>query len=278
MPSLPSHECSESHLACSGLRNASRSKGVKDPDNLPFMFCPTGADTAALLVHGFTASPWEMRLLAEHLAKSGIASLAVCLPGHGTTPEDLAGRSWEEWYTAVLDGYKILSSEYRSVYAVGMSTGALLTLVLATQLELSGLVLFSPYLRVRHKLAPQAGWLRWFRPYVHTSDDIDGHYYNRRPVAGVHQINRLIKHVREKLSRVDCPVLAFNSEGDQTIDIDSGRELFEGLASRDKKYERFGPDVPHVLTREENPYREEMFCATRQFIQRQAASDDVPVR
>lgn len=259
--------CTETHPGVQALREASRKQGVMDPDNLPFMLCPHGAKQATLLVHGFTASPWEMRLLAEHFARAGFASLAVRLPGHGTTPKDLASRRWEEWYDSVLTGFELLTREFNSIHVAGMSTGCLLALSLAAHKSVNSLILFSPYLRVLHRLAPYAGWLRWIRPYhVTAGGEEDLHYYNRRPIAGVHQIYRLVKHVRRQLPGIQSPTLAFNAEGDQTIDINSGRELVALLGSTTKQHKLYGPEAPHILTREENPFRKEMFAIASQFI------------
>ncbi|MCK4508492.1 MAG: alpha/beta fold hydrolase [Desulfuromonadales bacterium] len=277
----PPIDCSETHSGCQNLRRDSQSQGVVDQDNLPFMLCPPGAKTAVLLVHGFTATPWEMRPLAEFLAESGIASLAVRLPGHGTSPEDLAGCRWEEWSDAILDGYQILSKDFQAIYGMGMSTGCLLLLTMAQAKQFKGLVLFSPYLRVLHRLAPYAGWLKWIRPYqVKPADaELNECYYNRRPLAGIHQINRLLKTVRSQLPRVVCPVLAFNGEGDQTVDIDSGRQLMDLLGSSFKIYARYGPEVPHVLTQEENPYCGAMFAQATNFVQElEAPGSTVRVR
>lgn len=273
------HECSESNKACRTLRSDSRLLGIVDQDNLPFMLCPPGAETAALLIHGFTATPWEMRSLAEFLADTGIASLAVRLPGHGTTPEDLAGRRWEEWRDSVIIGHQILSKEFKSVFGMGMSTGCLLLLATAATHQFNGLVLFSPYLRVLHKLAPLAGWLRWIRPYheKHNGDKVQGRYYSRRPVAGVHQINRLAQKVRKELPQRHCPVLAFNGEGDETVDLKSSRELMRRMGSKVKIHEIFGPEVPHVLTREDNPRRWSMFAQATQFVHEINALDSTIV-
>ena len=134
-------ESSKEHPACQNLRRNSRKQGVSDQDNLPFMLCPPGAKTAVLLIHGFTATPWEMRPLADFLADAGIASLAVRLPGHGTSPEDLAVRRWEEWRNATIEGYQILSKDFQTVYGMGMSTGCLLLLSIAEVKPLNGLVL-----------------------------------------------------------------------------------------------------------------------------------------
>ncbi len=262
-------DCSETDSDCRTIRHDSRKRGVTDPEDLPFMLCPPGAKTAVLLVHGFTATPWEMRPLAEFLADAGVASIAVRLPGHGTSPEDLADRCWEEWFSAVLCGYQILSKRFQSIYGMGMSTGCLLLLALAKDNPLGGLVLFSPYLRVLHKLAPYARWLKWIRPYhvKSVNEGLNERYYNRRSVAGIHQINRLIQTVRNQLAHIVCPVMAFNGEGDQTVDIDSGRQLVELLGSSVKIHVQQGPDVPHVLTREENPCRWSMFVQATRFVQ-----------
>lgn len=260
---------SDTNHDCQALRQLAQEEGVSEPYDLPFMLLPPGATSAALLIHGFTGTPWEMRLLAEELANAGIASLAIRLPGHGSTPEDLAKKRWQEWYDAVQEGYNILRKDCSSIYGIGMSTGCLLLLMAARTNPMSGLVLFSPYLRVLHWLAPYAGWLKWFRPYQvkPEAENSQKHYYRRRPVAGIHQINRLIKSVRRQLPHITCPVLAFNGEGDQTVDIESGREAIDEMASTIKEYRRYGTDVPHVLTREENPYRAEMFTQTIEFIQ-----------
>jgi carboxylesterase len=262
-------DCSDTHSGCLALRRDSHRLGVADPGNLPFMLCPPGATVAVLLVHGFTATPWEMRPLAEFLAEAGIASLAVRLPGHGTTPEDLAGHRWEEWMSACLEGHKLLSKDFQSIYGMGMSTGCLLLLTMALAKPFNGLVLFSPYLRVLHRLAPYARWLRWLRPYhvKPVEEGLSERYYNRRPLAGIYQINRLLQTVRSQLPQIICPVLAFNGEGDQTVDIDSGRQLVDLLGSPVKIHEQYGPDVPHVLTREENPCRWAMFAQAAHFVQ-----------
>jgi len=245
-----------------------RSEGVYDDGNLPFIRAPQTASTGVLLVHGFTASPWEMRFVAERLHQAGLACLVVRLPGHGTSPEDLARRSWQEWLKAVEDGYRLLAQNYSEVYGVGMSTGCLLLLALALQHELAGAVLFSPYLRIRHRLAPYAGWLRHvlpFREAVIAPDD-QAHYYARRPVAGIDQINRLIRALQPRLAQVTCPVLAINGLGDQTVDAASGRELVDRLGSALRVHQMLGPESPHLLVTPVNPHQEETLRLATEFI------------
>ena len=243
--------------------------GVRNAADLPFFRHPHGAQAAVLLVHGFAATPWEMRPLADDLARRGFACLAVRLPGHATSPQDLAGRRWQEWLASVIDGFDLLAAGFPRVYGAGLSTGSLLLLLLAGARRPAGLALLSPYLRLRHRLAPLAGWLRHLYPYHQRTlaGDDAAHYYPERPLAGVHQINRLLRTLAPQLGAIDVPVLAMHGEGDSTVDIDSGRQLFERLGSQVRVYERFGPEAPHVLTASDNPYREAVLEGVGTFLE-----------
>jgi carboxylesterase len=243
--------------------------GVKSSADLPFFEQPAGANAAVLLVHGFAATPWEMRPLADELNRRGFACLAVRLPGHATTPYDLAGRRWEEWLDTVVCGYDLLAGRFPRIYAAGLSTGTLLLLLMARLRRPAGLVLLSPYLRLRHRLAPLAGWLRHLYPYQQRDliGDDAAHYYLHRPLAGVHQINRLLRALAPRLGEITVPVLAIHGEGDRTIDIDSGRRLVELLGSAVRVYERLGPEAPHVLTSSDNPHREAVFELVGTFLE-----------
>ena len=53
----------------------------------PFFY--PGNETGCLLIHGFTASPQEMRGLGVHLAEQGYSVLGIRLFGHGTQENDM---------------------------------------------------------------------------------------------------------------------------------------------------------------------------------------------
>lgn len=247
-----------------------RRNGVEREENLPFLLPPAEAARAGvLLVHGFTASPWEMRLFGEALAAEGFLALGVRLPGHGTTAEDLAHRRYEEWLAAVERGYQMLTERGLRCYGVGMSTGALLLLALAASQPLRGLVLLSPYQRLRHPLAPATALLRFIKRFQHreVAENLAGYYYDRRPVNGIYQLCRLTRLVRRVLGRVTIPSLVISGAGDRTVEPESARELFHRLASRQKEFHCFGPEVPHILTTPENPRWRETLRLTLDFLQ-----------
>ena len=208
-----------------------------------------------LLVHGFTASPWEMRPLGEILKQAGYPVTAVRLPGHGTTPEDLCQRRFEEWVTATHEAYDILQQETGRVHAIGISTGALVLLALAANQEFRSMILLSPFLAMLHRLAPFTGILRHFRKFQtrELPAHLAGFYYNRRPVNGVYQICRLIRHIRPTLPAITAPTLAINALGDRTVKVDSGYDLFLRLGSECKEYHMFGPQTGHGLATPDHP-------------------------
>lgn len=238
------------------------------PENLPFWFEPkTPVRAAVLLVHGFSATPWEMRAFGKALAESGFLAMGICLPGHGTTPEDLEDRGYEEWVAEVTRGYRILRERHPCVLAAGMSTGALVLLAVAEREPFGGLILFSPFLRLRHRLAPLVGVLRFFKRFQthQLSAPMAKHYYRRRPLKGVYQIYLLINRLRKSLGQITAPVLVFSAEGDRVVDPASAHELFRRLGSNSKWFHQFGPEAPHVLTTWENPFWEETVERSLQF-------------
>jgi len=58
----------------------------------------------ALLIHGFTATTAEVRLLGEYLHARGYTISAPLLPGHGTSPAEMNRCKWQDWTRAVSDG------------------------------------------------------------------------------------------------------------------------------------------------------------------------------
>lgn len=74
-----------------------------------------------LLLHGFSGSPLEMTPLAEALAGAGWEVSVVRLAGHGTSPDDLARVSWEDWVASARHGYRLLRA---CCPRVGLPAGA----------------------------------------------------------------------------------------------------------------------------------------------------------
>lgn len=250
------------------LLRQSRQAGVAE-ENLPFLLEPKQpADAAVLLVHGFTASPWEMREVARSLCQCGLSCLAIRLPGHGTSVEELSRQTLEDWQQAVQDAGRLLRQHYPRIYGIGMSTGGLLLLDLAARETLHGLILLSPYLDLGHWLAPLSGLLRHVIRFQQRQipEPARRYYYSKRPLAGIYQLRRLIRRVRRLLPAIKTPTLVLSAQGDQTINPESARELYQLLGSPAKSFYQYGPDVPHVLSTLSNPRLEDTLARVSGFL------------
>lgn len=234
---------------------------VSHPDNLPFYLSPENSNgKAVLLIHGFSASPREMRPLGTILQRHNYTVYGVRLPGHGTTPQDLANRRAEEWLETVERGYQSLVQMNFNVNVAGLSTGALLSLHLALKQHPEKMILLSPFLQFQHLLAPFAGLLSHLVPYqdkeVSKAERL--FYYQRRPLKGIAQINRLLKQLNGKLESIMTPTLIITSTGDATIAKGTAAKIYQQLASNEKQFHCYGNEVPHVLTTTENPQQQDV--------------------
>ena len=245
--------------------------GVTHPANYPFLLTPEKlSKQAILLIHGFSSSPREMHYLGKYLQQYNFTVAGVRLPGHGTTPEDLATRYAEEWLETVMQGYRQLVYAGYTVSVGGLSTGAVLSLNLALQAEPYKLLLLSPFLKLRHPLANFANWLHYLIPYQHKNIPTEAQpfYYRRRPLKGVAQIIRLCQKLENQLYRIKAPSLILSSSGDATIATGTAQQIYQQLGSTDKVFHLYGATVPHVLTTAENPEQADVLKRCSSFLLR----------
>src|SRR5687767_7503545 len=100
-------------------------------DPSPFEW--VGGQVGVLLIHGFTASPTQLRLVGTDLHQRGLTVSAPLLPGHGTTLADLSKQHWQDWVRHVELALTDLKSRCSAVFVAGISLGSLLTLYLAAE-------------------------------------------------------------------------------------------------------------------------------------------------
>ncbi|RME36948.1 MAG: alpha/beta fold hydrolase, partial [Planctomycetota bacterium] len=98
------------------------------PQARPFLHTGRPEGDAVLLVHGLTASPSEVRPLADALLRRDPALTVCCplLPGHGTTPDDLRRTPASAWSEAIRGEVDRLLRAGHRVHAMGVSLGAVL--------------------------------------------------------------------------------------------------------------------------------------------------------
>ncbi len=206
-----------------------------------------------LLVHGYMAAPLEVRELADYLHRRGVWVYAPRLKGHGTSPEDLALRHYAEWEASVDTGYAILRQQCRRIVVGGFSNGAGLALGLASRIpEIAGVFAISPPMRLQDfsaRFVPAMdAWNRLMKKFrlegarktfVDNHPENPGINYHRNPIAGIHELERLMDHVAGQLDRIKMPALIMQARGDPVVDPAGSRSVFEHLGTTDKVYVLF---------------------------------------
>ncbi len=227
----------------------------------PFLIKGKSGMPGVLLIHGYMSAPAEMKELADFLGRLGFWVYAVRLSGHGTAPEDLAERTYHEWIQSVDTGYGIISSLCRQVVVGGFSAGGGLALEFASRMPvISGVFSVSPPMRLRNplsRLAPgidavnrslrkvKIGGLS--KSYIENHPENPGINYLRNPISGVHQLERLMKSLYEKLPLIQVPALVTQAKGDPVVDPRGSLETLNKIGSVDKSYVTFDFDRHGIL-------------------------------
>jgi len=239
------------------------------PSAEPFLL--PGGKTGVVLIHGFTGSPKEMRLMGEALNQRGLSVLGVRLAGHATQPEDMARTRWWDWLASVEDGIHLLSGVCDRVFYAGLSLGGVLALIAGARLPPKGIITMSaPFTvdgRVRYARA-----FKWFMPWVKkenasSQDESDPHRhveYTAYSSQSLAELYDAIQVMHRSLELIRVPVLLINSQGDLTVPLDHAqkiRALLKNANTDQIILEKSG----HVVT--EDVEREIVFNAAWQFIQ-----------
>jgi esterase/lipase len=235
--------------------------------------------TGILLIHGYMAAPEEVRPLAEFLHERGYTVYAPRLRGHGTSPEDLARRSWEDWLQSVERGYLILANSCNEVVLGGFSAGAGLALLAATNslYRVRAVFAINPAIRLRRKSAKLAPALVLWHKLVDklVKDEAQTHFvpnepenphinYLRNPISGVKELVELMYMVSERAELIKIPTLVIQGSDDPVVHPEGSRELYQKLGSVDKELAMFNCDR-HGIIRGEVSKR--VFSRIEEFLQ-----------
>ena len=242
--------------------------GGVTPEDAPFLLDDPGNDVGILLIHGFTATPWEVKELGDHLFQRNITVWAPLLDGHATSPEDLQETSWQEWNELVGESYEGLGHMVDKVYVGGVSMGSVLSLALAAnaQEKPAGIVAVSTPIYMKEKGAYFASFVESFVEYsaaAPKTNEEKGHYYEKIPTAAVAEMMELIEYAKQSMKNIHEPILIIQSLEDPRVESKSVDFIDREVQSRDKRIFWYSKG-PHVIIRGDD--KEEIFTEIAAFI------------
>jgi carboxylesterase len=205
-----------------------------------------------MLSHGFTATTAEVRLLAQKLHAQGYTVAGPLLPGHGAAPEDLNRTRWQDWLREVEKSYQQLKACCERVFVGGESTGAVLTLYLASQHpEIVGVLAYAPAIKLWMRRVDVVR-LYMAAPFMKSvpKASLDGseHWqgYPVNPLKGAIELLRLQAATRRRLSQICQPVLVVQGRKDTTVHPLVGEIVLRGVGSTIKEH-HWMEDSSHVV-------------------------------
>lgn len=227
----------------------------------PFLVKGTSRTMGVVLIHGYMAAPLEVRELADYLGRRGLWVYAPRLRGHGTSPDDLAVRSYGDWMVSVETGYAIVRNICKQVVVGGFSAGAGMALDLAARVkDIKGVFAVCPPMRLKDfssKFVPAVDvWNRLMervrldgakKEFVENFPENPHINYFRNPVSGVLELERLMESLEKKLPAIDMPALVIQSLGDPVVKPSGSRSAFDRIGSEDKTYILYNFDRHGIL-------------------------------
>ncbi|MHA1167410.1 MAG: alpha/beta hydrolase [Candidatus Hodarchaeales archaeon] len=212
--------------------------------------------TGCLLIHGFTASPTEMKPIGNYLKeKTDHEILAIRLTDHGTSPEEMASTKHADWIDDVCRGFDRLAQNNSKIIVIGFSLGALLSVILCSKRKVTGLLLLCPPFFVQKRLMALAPVLKYFVKSIAKSPETAEFYkkhglisYMEYPLAAVQEFNIITKKAKKVAKEIDVPILGIFSEKDDLVSTERARKFFERNIHANIKELLMLKESKHIIT------------------------------
>lgn len=231
-------------------------------------FYSRGNATGCLLLHGFTATPNEIRPLGRYLGELGYTVLGPRLAHHGSVPDDMRRSRFHDWYLSALDGWHMLNSHCRQVVVAGLSMGGSLALLLASRQPVAGVVAMSAPVHLpadrRLRFLRAYGRVRPFLPKPWWDESQRASRYPVTPTVALHALAGLLQEVQAALPQIAAPALLMHSRTDETVPPDNLQRIYDGLGSEQKEMV-WWEDAEHVMT-EDPDHQQAVFERVAAFV------------
>jgi len=225
---------------------------MRNAELKPFFF--EAGKRAVLLLHGFTGSSSDVRMLGRFLEKQGYTCHAPHYKGHGVPPEHLIETSPDDWWRDVVKGYETLKDAgYDEIAVVGLSLGGVFSLKLSLMQPVKGIVTMCSPMTMRTTDKMFQGVLKYAKDFKRfegkNEEQIEQEVkaIEAKGMSSLPELQQLVSDVRKELDMVYAPILVIQSKNDEIIDPQSAHIIYEEVESLKKDIKWF-EHSGHVIT------------------------------
>lgn len=223
---------------------------IKKPT--PFTF--EAGKRAVLLLHGFTGHSADVRMLGRFLEKKGYTSHAPIYRGHGEPPESLMETNPQMWWKDVQKAYDhLVNLGYEEIAVAGLSLGGMMSLKLATEAKVKGVVsMCTPMIfDDKHNLdGAFRSFVEQYKQYegkdIQTITEETEKVIAQTPVL-FEEIATFNQEVKGVIDLIYAPILIVQATNDEVINAHSANYIYEHVESDDKQLKWYD-DATHVIT------------------------------
>lgn len=218
----------------------------------PFTF--VGGSRAVLLLHGFTGSSADVRMLGRHLQKKGYTCHAPQYKGHGVPPEELVQTGPDDWWQDVLEGYQFLKEKgYEEIAVAGLSLGGVFSLKLGYTLPIKGIIPMCAPMHIKSEEILYKGVLAYAEEYKKREQKsvaeikAEMEQFKKLPMTTLKALKGLIQEVRDNVEMIYTPTFVVQARHDEMINTESATIIYEEVEAEKKKLKWYEHST-HVIT------------------------------
>src|SRR6056297_558569 len=216
-------------------------------------------ENLVILIHGYTGSPRDMVKLGNSInSKYNYTVIIPRLPGHGTDYKDFLKTSKDDWLRKIYDLIINNEQEYNDIHLIGLSMGALISLLSSLHFKIKSLILISPALYAENKSIIFSHILKYVLPFfpkifkpdkdIKDPDLINllKNYEYKTFIRQAAELHKLMLECRRKLSNITAPIKIVHSLKDDVVPIKSANKIYKQVSSTDKELTLL-ENSPHVI-------------------------------
>jgi carboxylesterase len=218
----------------------------------PFFF--EGGKRAVLMLHGFTGSSADVRMMGRYLQKKGYTCHAPQYKGHAVPPEDLVHTGPDDWWEDVIGGYNHLKEKgYDEIAVCGLSLGGVFSLKLATQQPVMGVIPMCAPMSMKSEEVMYEGVCEYAKEYKRREQkspeqiEEEMEEFKKTPMNTLKALQQLILDVRNSVDLVYAPTFVVQARNDEMINTNSANIIYEEVES-EKKDLKWYENSSHVIT------------------------------